>query len=112
MEVWAALTNPENIDSWGGGPAKMDEKVGSAFSLWGGDIWGKNIEVEHQRILKQEWYGGDWPEPSIVTFILKERAGATIVQLIHEKVPENELKSIEQGWKEYYMGPLKDFVEQ
>ena len=42
-EVWKALTDPKYIDAWGGGPAKMDEKVGTKFELWGGDIHGKNI---------------------------------------------------------------------
>ncbi len=37
-EVWQALVNPKYIDAWGGDPAKMDEKIGTKFKFWGGDI--------------------------------------------------------------------------
>ena len=53
-EVWNALTNTDYIEKWGGGPIKMDDKVGSEFSLWGGDIHGKNIEVVENKKLVQE----------------------------------------------------------
>lgn len=39
-KVWVALTDPAEIDNWGAGPAKMDDKVGTRFELWGGDIHG------------------------------------------------------------------------
>ena len=41
-KVWRSFVDPKVIDSWGGGPAKMDDKVGTKFSLWGGDIYGIN----------------------------------------------------------------------
>lgn len=42
QEVWKALTNPKYIDGWGGGPTKIDDKEGTEFEFWGGDIHGKN----------------------------------------------------------------------
>ncbi len=71
-KVWEALVDPQTIDDWGGGPAEMDDKVGTQFKLWGGDIWGKNLEVEHNKKLVQEWYGGDWSEPSKMIFYIEE----------------------------------------
>lgn len=110
-EVWKALTDVEFIDRWGGGPAKMDDKVGTEFSLWGGDIYGKNIEVVKNKKLVQEWYGGDWAKPSIVVFKLEENNAYTKVTLEHADVPEDEIKNIDNGWQDYYMGPLKEFLE-
>ncbi len=41
-KVWNALTDPKIIEKWGAGPAIMDSKEGTEFSLWGGDIfWEK-----------------------------------------------------------------------
>ena len=57
--VWKALTDPKEIEKWGGGPARMSAKAGSNFSLWGGNIWGKNTEVKENSKLVQDWYGGD-----------------------------------------------------
>ncbi|MCL5435124.1 MAG: SRPBCC domain-containing protein [Patescibacteria group bacterium] len=110
-KVWEALVNPRNINNWGGGPAKMDDKEGTKFSLWGGDIHGTNIEVERFKKLVQEWYGGKWEEPSIVTFKLQKLGNSTKLSLLHENVPDNEYDDIDKGWKEYYLGPLKEYAE-
>lgn len=110
-KVWKALVDPQDINEWGGGPVKMSDKVGIEFSLWGGDIHGTNKDVVTNKKLVQEWFGGEWDAPSIVTFVLSVKDDSTEVELIHENVPDSEAKDIEQGWKDYYMGPLKEFVE-
>ncbi len=111
-DVWGALVNPKLIDKWGGGPSKMMPTKGFEFSLWGGDIFGKNIRVIKNKKLVQEWYGGKWDKPSIVTFDLNEKDSVTTVKLTHKDIPDNEFKDIESGWKDYYMLPLKEFVEK
>ena len=110
-EVWKGLVDPKYIEGWGGGPAKMSDKVGSQFSLWGGDIYGKNIEVIANKKLVQEWFGGKWDKPSIATFALSSKNDQTTIEFTHVDVPESEYKDIEQGWKDYYLGPLKDYLE-
>ena len=110
-KVWQALVDPEEIDFWGAGPATMDEQVGTEFSLWGGDIHGKNIEVDPKRKLVQEWFGGDWDEASVATFSLKENGNKTEVDLLQTNVPDDEAKEIADGWKQYYLGPIKEYLE-
>lgn len=110
-KVWRALTDPKEIDDWGGGLAEMDGEVGTEFKLWGGDIWGKNLEVDANGKLVQEWYGGDWNEPSKVTFIIRGNGNETTIDLIHENVPDDEEKEIADGWKRYYLGPMKEMLE-
>jgi len=111
-EVWKALVDPEVISKWGGGPAKMDDKLGTKFKLWGGDIHGKNIKVEENKELRQEWYNGSWNKPSAVTFSLKETNEGTELHLLHTEVPDEEEKEIAGGWESYYLGPLKKFLEK
>jgi len=119
--VWEALTNPKEIEAWGAGSAKMDDKVGTKFKLWGGDIHGTNTKVVKNKVLEQDWYGGDWPQPSKVTFTLSEESGPLRsrsearkikVVLVHENVPDEEAGNIDEGWKDYYLGPLKDYLEK
>jgi activator of HSP90 ATPase len=111
-QVWQALVDPKIINEWGGGPSKMDSNVGSDFELWDGDIFGKNIEVIPKKKLIQEWYGGDWPQASIVTFSLKEDKNDTILELEQIKVPDDDIEDIRQGWDDYYIGPLKKMLEK
>src|SRR3990167_1193611 len=110
--VWEALTKPKEIEAWGAGSAKMDDKVGTKFKLWGGDIHGTNTKVVKNKVLEQDWYGGDWPQPSKVTFTLSEVSGKVKVNLVHENVPDEEAENIGEGWKDYYLGPLKDYLEK
>lgn len=110
-EVWKALTNEEYIQDWGGSPVKMDDKVGTEFEFWGGEIWGKNIEAVPNEKLVQEWYGGNWDKPSLVTFYLFKEDGKTRLELVHESLPEKEYDNFEDGWKEYYLGPLQEMLE-
>jgi len=109
--VWRALTDPEEIDAWGGGPVEMDAVIGFSFSLWGGDIHGRNLEVVSGKKLVQEWYNGDWREPSTVTFLLSLEESGTRLELTHEDIPEEEVDDIDSGWDDFYIGPLKDYLE-
>jgi len=111
-EVWKALIDPEYIEDWGGGPAKMNDQVGTKFSLWGGDIHGTNIEVEEHERLVQDWFGGDWAEPSKVTIIVTpDNNNQTRIDLIHQNIPDKEYNDILSGWDEYYMGAIKTYLE-
>ncbi len=111
-KVWDALVNPEIIDKWGGGPSKMSDKEGEDFRLWGGDIYGRNIKVLENKELVQEWFSEDWKEPSLVTFKLRQKNSQTTIQLIHKNVPDKDVDTIDDGWKRYYLGPLKELLEK
>lgn len=111
-KVWDALTNTKIIDKWGGGPSKMSENVGEKFEFWGGDIYGRNIKVIKNKELVQEWFEGDWKEPSTVTFKLEQKGNQTTLQLIHKDIPDKDSSDIDDGWKKYYLGPLKELLEK
>ncbi len=110
--VWHAFVEPEIIDQWGGGPAKMTAQVGNQFSLWGGDIHGVNTKVVDKQLLEQDWYSGhNWKQPSKVSFRFSTDHDKTLVELVHSGVPDEESKDIEQGWEDYYLGPIQELLE-
>lgn len=111
-KVWQALVDPKVIDKWGGGPAKMSANEGSEFSLWGGDIYGTNTKVVANKLLEQDWFGGKWDQSSKVSFRLSVNGDQTQVKLVQINVPDENAKDIAQGWKDYYLGPLKELLEQ
>ena len=110
--VWQALTNPAEIEAWGGGPAKMDSVEGGLFSLWGGEIFGKNTEVAPSKKLSQEWYITKSPQPTKVTFILREKDDKTIIDLVHDDVPDEAVSEIANSWQKDYLGKVKKYLEE
>jgi len=108
-DVYAALTNPVTIEIWSGYPAVMSEEPGSEFSLWEGDIEGRNISFEKNRKIVQEWYFGDQSVKSVVTITLKPAGSSTDVYLEHVNIPDEVFENIVQGWDDYYFGAIQDF---
>jgi uncharacterized protein YndB with AHSA1/START domain len=112
-DVWRALTDPALIDLWGGGPAEMSAEPGSEFSLWGGDIHGTVIAADPPVRLVEEWWGGsDWPAASTAVFELRPQGDGTLLVLEHTGVPDDEAPDFDAGWDDYYLGPLKEMLEE
>lgn len=111
-EVFEALVNADIIQDWSGDEAKMSSEVGAKFSLWGGQMFGTNLEVVKNKKLVQEWCYDQWEAPSKVTFTLKGKGKKTIVELVHEDVPEKSLNSITDGWNAYYLGAIQEMFEE
>lgn len=111
-EIYLALTNPFTIELWSDNQAVMDDKEGTEFSLWDGDITGRNIKMVKDQEIVQEWYFGDIPEPSIVTIKLHPHKTGTNVEVRHTNVPDDAYQNIEEGWREYYIGAIKRFFEE
>lgn len=108
-EVYKALTYAPTIQLWSGGPAVMSEEPGSEFSLWSGDIVGKNLAFEPGKCIQQQWYFEGHEPPSIVTIKLHPHKQGTQAELLHTNLPDAEYDSFAAGWDEYYFGALQDF---
>ena len=107
-DVYSALTNPFTIE-WSGYPAQMSTEPGSEFSLWEGDITGKNLEFIQDKKVMQEWYFGDQPEKSIVTITISADRENSLVTVEHSNIPDDEFKDITEGWREYYFDAISNF---
>jgi len=108
-DVYSAITNPYTIELWSGYKAEMSTEPGSEFSLWAGDIEGKNLELIQDRKVVQEWYFGEQSEKSIVTISIfpdKENSSITVE---HTNIPDDEYDNIAEGWREYYIGAIINF---
>ncbi len=55
QHIYEALLDAKKFNAFPGAPAEIDRKAGGAFSMFGGQIVGRNIElVPNQRIV-QAW---------------------------------------------------------
>ena len=110
-EVFEALVNEDIIQNWSRDEAKMSPDVGAKFSLWGGQMYGVNLEVVKNKKLVQEWCYDQWETVSRVTFLLMDKGNTTLVELVHEDVPEQSVKNITDGWNLYYLGAIQEMFK-
>jgi activator of HSP90 ATPase len=110
-EIFNAMTNPLSLELWTGYPAVMEPKPGTEFSLWEGDITGKNLEIVHGEKIVQEWFFNDPMNSSIVTIELEDEKNGTRIHLLHTNIPDAAFNNINYGWKEYFFGALKKYIE-
>jgi activator of HSP90 ATPase len=108
-DVYSAITNPFTIELWSGYPAQMVAEPGTEFSMWEGDITGKNLEFVQDKKIVQEWYFGDQPEKSIVTITIYPDQENSQVTVEHTNIPDNDFTDIAEGWREYYISAIIDF---
>ena len=112
QDVYNAIVNPNMIELWSGDDAIMDDQVGTEFSLYEGNITGKNLEIEKEKKIVQQWYFGEQEEPSIVTIKLHADKDATSVEVRHTNIPDEAYENIVEGWSEAYIEPIMELLEE
>jgi activator of HSP90 ATPase len=111
--IYEVLLSSKDFASFTGAPAGIDPKAGGAFSLFGGAIVGRNIElVPNQRIVQAWRPKEDFPEGtySLVEFELKPQGSGTKLILDHTGFPEGHYDHLNAGWYSHYWEPLKKFL--
>ena len=93
--------------------ATIDSTVGGTFSLFGGHIIGRNLElIPNQRIV-QAWRVVDWPAGvySIVRFELKPQGAGTHLIFEHVGFPKGWHDHLASGWQEHYWDLLTEYFK-
>ncbi len=114
-EVYEALLDPTEHSEFTDSKATGKPKVGSKFTAWDGYISGKNLELEKGKRIVQDWITTEWPEgypPSKLEITLKKIDGKTELTMTQSNVPADQKSELEQGWKDYYWEPLKDYFKK
>ena len=90
-DVYAALTKPFAIELWTGYPAQMSTEAGSEFEMWDGDICGRNLDFEENKMVRQEWYLSEDAE-SVLTIKLTARSNVrTEIYAVLTNIPDDAL---------------------
>jgi activator of HSP90 ATPase len=112
QRIYEALLDSKRFAACTGLAAEIDPKAGGAFSMFGGMIVGRTIElIPNQRIV-QAWRPTHWDPGvySLVKFELKPHASETTVILDHTGFPEGDFDSLSSGWESHYWATLKKFL--
>jgi activator of HSP90 ATPase len=123
--VYEALTDTKQFDkiiklspemqagkSFGTTPTAISREVGGTFSIFGGHIIGRQIElVPNQRIV-QAWRVVDWDPGvySIAKFELLEQGAGTKLVFDHTGFPKGDAEHLAEGWKSHYWDSIDKFL--
>jgi activator of HSP90 ATPase len=92
--------------------AQISTEVGGAFSMFGGLIVGRHIELVPDTRIVQAWRPAYWDPGifSIVKFELTASGSDTKLTLDHKAFPEGDAKSLLDGWNKNYWEPLTKYL--
>ncbi len=93
-------------------PTIISPDVGGAFSLFGGTILGRQIELVPNTRIVQAWRVRYWDPGaySIAKFELIELGGGTRIVFDHAGFPKGDAETLASGWKAHYWEPLAKFL--
>jgi uncharacterized protein YndB with AHSA1/START domain len=88
--------------------------VGGSFTLFGGYITGRHLEMVPDERLVQAWRAGGWPtaEYSIVNFALEEAGEGCRLVFNHRGFPDSQGSSLAHGWRVHYWDPMAKQLAQ
>jgi activator of HSP90 ATPase len=89
-------------------PAEIDAVSGGAFSLFGGHISGRIVELVPNERVVQAWRPADWPAGiySIAKFELVKEGQSTRLVFDHTAFPVGQADHLAAGWRGNYWEPL------
>lgn len=127
QRVYDALTSGKSFDAItrssdgdamlkapGAKPTAINGEVGGTFTLFGGYVTGRNLEMLPAERLVQAWRAGSWKPGafSIATFSFVKEGTKTRLLFDHRGFPDGEGASLAQGWHVHYWGPLTTFLSK
>jgi activator of HSP90 ATPase len=113
--VYEALLNEQQFSEvTGGAPTNIVPEAGGSFSLFGGMIEGRTIELVANERIVQAWRAANW-EPglySVAKFDIETKGDGTLLVFTHSGFPEEQKTHLEAGWHENYWLPLQKYLSK
>ncbi len=112
QRIYEIILDSKQFAAFTGMPATIDPAAGGAFSMFGGMIVGRNVELIPSQRIVQAWRPTHWDPGvySVVKFELKPQGNGTTLILDHTGFPEGEYDSLFKGWGLRYWDPLKKYL--
>jgi activator of HSP90 ATPase len=90
----------------------ISKRVGGTFTLFGGYITGRNLEMTPGKLLVQAWRAGGWDagQYSVARFELHSEPGGCQIIFDQRGFPASQGKSLAYGWRVHYWQPLSKFL--
>ena len=115
-EIYEAFMDSKKHSKFTESKAKISREVGGSFSIFEGDLEGKNLELIQDKKIVQSWKSNEegWPKThySTITIELEPTENGTLLSFVQTEVPLASYESVKEGWNEYYWEPMKNMLEK
>ena len=107
-KVYQALVDAAEFAKLTGAPATGTGAEGGSFSLFGGHITGRQVELVPNQLVVQAWRAKTWPAGvySIARFELHAEGTKTRVVFDHDGFPADMKDHLAAGWISNYWEPM------
>jgi uncharacterized protein YndB with AHSA1/START domain len=116
QRLFELLTSGSLFSAATGQPAEITDREGDSFSLFGGRVEGRQVElVPGQRVVQAWRFGPAHPstwEPglySTVRFTLEPAGAGTRLVIDHAGIPAKWVEHISLGYPSFYQDPIVNF---
>jgi activator of HSP90 ATPase len=98
--------------SLGSKPTEISKVAGGTFTIFGGHILGRHIELLPNERIVQAWRVVDWKPGmySIAKFELTEQGSETKVVFDHTGFPKGLAERLAEGWRINYWEPMQKML--
>jgi activator of HSP90 ATPase len=125
QRVYQALTEARQFDkvvqlsgamqsamSLGSRPTEISRQLGGTFTLFGGHIVGRHLELIPNERIVQAWRVVDWNPGvySIAKFELTDHDSGAKIVFDHTGFPEGQGHHLAAGWIAHYWEPLRKYL--
>ncbi len=113
--VFRAWLSSEGHAAMTGSPARIEPRVGGAFTAWDGYISGRTAALKPYTRIVQDWRTTEFPDgspDSRLELVLEPVEGGTKLTLTHSNIPEGQADSYKDGWDESYFTPMKEYFSK
>ena len=111
--IYEALLDTKQFTEMSGGlAASIQREAGGTFSIFGGHIVGRNLELVPNRRIVQAWRVVPWPDGvySIARFELTAKGSGTRIIFDHTGFPPTLAEELLSGWNEHYWAGLRKYL--
>jgi activator of HSP90 ATPase len=110
-KVYEALLDSKLFTAFSGVEGTIHREPGGMFSLFGGQITGRNVELIPDKRIVQAWRAASWPEGvySIARFELEAQGAGTRMVFDQIGFPAGLKEHLADGWQGHYFGPMKKY---
>ncbi len=110
--LYDAWLSSEEHTNFTGINAEINPKLGGKFQAGDGYMTGRNLQLQPYGRIVQSWRTTEFPETALdstVEILLQKVDGGTKFTLIHSGIPPGDEQKYEDGWRKYYINPMKEY---